>query len=75
VFFTSIFLRILESPNSTFYQKTMVLQLLHTICRDPQTVTHTHTHTHIHTLYLYTYNIIYDQVLDIDVNYDCDRAF
>jgi brefeldin A-inhibited guanine nucleotide-exchange protein len=38
VFFTSIFLRILESPNSTFYQKTMVLQLVHTICRDPQTV-------------------------------------
>jgi len=38
VFFTSIFLRILESANSTFYQKTMVLQLLHSICRDPQTV-------------------------------------
>ena len=38
VFFTSIFLRILESPNSTFYQKTMVVQLLLTICRDPQTV-------------------------------------
>ena len=38
VFFTSIFLRILESSNSTFYQKTMVLQLVHTICRDPQTV-------------------------------------
>ena len=38
VFFTSIFLRILESPNSSFYQKTMVVQLLLTICRDPQTV-------------------------------------
>eukprot|EP00960_Hanusia_phi_P077755 768738-Hanusia_phi.AAC.2 len=38
VFFTTIFLRILESPHSTYQQKTMVLQLLHSIFRDPQTV-------------------------------------
>ena len=38
VFFTTIFLRILESPNSTFYQKIMVIQLLHNMCKDPQTM-------------------------------------
>ena len=36
VFFSNIFLRVLESPHSTMQQKWMVLQLLQHICRDPQ---------------------------------------
>eukprot|EP00727_Mastigamoeba_balamuthi_P014858 m51a1_g9999 putative brefeldin a-inhibited guanine nucleotide-exchange protein 2 (2110) ;mRNA; r:66982-74852 len=35
VFFSNIFLRLLESPNSTMQQKWMVLQLLHVVCKDP----------------------------------------
>eukprot|EP00284_Hemiselmis_tepida_P006352 CAMPEP_0174922934 /NCGR_PEP_ID=MMETSP1355-20121228/6235_1 /TAXON_ID=464990 /ORGANISM="Hemiselmis tepida, Strain CCMP443" /LENGTH=201 /DNA_ID=CAMNT_0016168579 /DNA_START=34 /DNA_END=636 /DNA_ORIENTATION=+ len=38
VFFNTVFLRILDSQNSTFQQKAMVLQLLHKICQDPQTI-------------------------------------
>ena len=36
VFLSNIFLRVLETPNSTVQQKYLVLQLLSHICRDPQ---------------------------------------
>ena len=35
VFITNIFLRILESENSTFDHKVRVLEVFHNICRDP----------------------------------------
>ena len=35
VFITNIFLRILESENSTFDHKIRVLEVFHNICRDP----------------------------------------
>jgi brefeldin A-inhibited guanine nucleotide-exchange protein len=38
MFFTSAFLRILESSNSTYQQKILVIQVLHTICQDSQTI-------------------------------------
>lgn len=38
MFFTSAFLRILESNNSTYQQKILVIQVLHTICQDSQTI-------------------------------------
>lgn len=36
VFFEKIFLRVLESSNSTVQQKWMVIQVLHKICKKPQ---------------------------------------
>jgi len=38
VFFTSVFLRILESENSTYEHKLRVLDVFHSICRDPKTL-------------------------------------
>jgi brefeldin A-inhibited guanine nucleotide-exchange protein len=35
VFVTNIFLRILESENSTYEHKLRVLEVFHTICKDP----------------------------------------
>lgn len=35
IFMTNIFLRILESENSTFEHKCRVLEVFHTICQDP----------------------------------------
>jgi Sec7-like guanine-nucleotide exchange factor len=35
VFITNIFLRILESENSTFDHKSKVLEVFQTICKDP----------------------------------------
>eukprot|EP00981_Chlorochromonas_danica_P013923 scaffold7101_cov242-Ochromonas_danica.AAC.2 len=37
VFVSTIFLRILESENSTYEHKVRVLEVFHTICRDPST--------------------------------------
>ena len=39
VFFSNIFLRLLESQNSTFQQKLLILQLLYKLCEDPETLT------------------------------------
>jgi brefeldin A-inhibited guanine nucleotide-exchange protein len=36
VFVTNIFLRILESENSTFEHKLRVLEVFHNICKDPR---------------------------------------
>lgn len=38
IFFTNVFLRILESPNSTYQHKLLVMQVVHRICQDPQTL-------------------------------------
>ena len=38
VFFTNVFLRILESENSTYEHKLRVLEVFHSICRDPKTL-------------------------------------
>jgi brefeldin A-inhibited guanine nucleotide-exchange protein len=35
VFITSIFLRILESENSTYEHKMRVLEVFHNLCKDP----------------------------------------
>lgn len=37
VFVSTIFLRILESENSTYEHKIRVLEVFHTICKDPTT--------------------------------------
>ncbi|GMF51557.1 unnamed protein product [Phytophthora fragariaefolia] len=38
IFITSIFLRLLESENASFEHKLLVLEALHAICDDPQTL-------------------------------------
>ncbi|CAI5708176.1 unnamed protein product [Peronospora farinosa] len=38
IFVTSIFLRLLQSENASFEHKLLVLEALHTICEDPQTL-------------------------------------
>mmetsp|Transcript_25861 Transcript_25861/g.43279 ORF Transcript_25861/g.43279 Transcript_25861/m.43279 type:complete len:1714 (+) Transcript_25861:76-5217(+) len=38
VFFTNIFLKILESANMAIHQKQMVLNVLYKLCQDPQTI-------------------------------------
>lgn len=38
IFFTSIFLKILESENSSLDHKARVLEVFHTICKDPTTL-------------------------------------
>eukprot|EP01061_Rhynchopus_euleeides_P007844 TRINITY_DN1689_c0_g2_i1.p1 TRINITY_DN1689_c0_g2~~TRINITY_DN1689_c0_g2_i1.p1 ORF type:complete len:1588 (+),score=764.32 TRINITY_DN1689_c0_g2_i1:206-4765(+) len=37
-FFTNVFFQILESANSSYQQKIMVLQVLHKVCETPQTI-------------------------------------
>ncbi|CAB9502026.1 inhibited guanine nucleotide-exchange protein [Seminavis robusta] len=39
VFLSNIFLRVLESPNSSFKQKALVLESLRSLCRDPVVLT------------------------------------
>src|SRR5690606_33757495 len=36
--FSNAFLRILESSNSTYHHKIAVVEVLHKICKDPQTL-------------------------------------
>lgn len=57
VFFTSVHLRIGESPSSSFEQKELVLESLVEFCHEPLLIvglhrrahTYAHTHTHVHT--------------------------
>lgn len=44
VFMSNIFLRVLESPNSSFQQKALVLESLRTLCSDPVLLTQIFLH-------------------------------
>jgi brefeldin A-inhibited guanine nucleotide-exchange protein len=73
VFVTNIFLRILESENSTFDHKSQVLEVFQTICKDSDMLVRNHSSTALPP-YIISLSHLFVSYLQMElfINYDCD---